>query len=175
MGFHVLLRASFLWRNVLPSASTQCTGNQVFDVSSPIVVIVIAPLPVSSGVLHWGAGTVHPIICARTGSQTLGSKTRTPSSTPHAPPSESSWLNPKRSPPSECATGLTEVGRCDLGKTIIRIETLIAGGPARWTKGVGQGREHNGARHDRPPSSSEWGFTRRRRSPKLQKAAPPHE
>ena len=51
-----LLRASFLRRTVLPSASTLCTWNQVFDVSSPIVVIVIAPLPVSSGVLPLGCG-----------------------------------------------------------------------------------------------------------------------
>src|SRR3984957_16704278 len=51
-----LASSKFLRRTVLPSASTQCTWNQVFDVSSPIVVIVIAPLPVSSGVLPLGCG-----------------------------------------------------------------------------------------------------------------------
>src|SRR3984957_5606678 len=35
------------------------------------------------------------------------------SSTPHAPLGESSSLNPKPSPPSECATGLTSVRRYD--------------------------------------------------------------
>ena len=49
----------------------------------------------------------------RTGSQTLSLKTTTRSSTPHAPLGESSSLNPKPSRPSECATGLTSVSRCD--------------------------------------------------------------
>src|SRR6202167_4545939 len=53
-------------------------------------------------------------ISARTGSQTPSSKTTTPSSTPHAPRGESSSLSPKRSPPSECANGLTSVNRYDL-------------------------------------------------------------
>ena len=35
------------------------------------------------------------------------------SSTPHAPLGQSSSLNPKRSRPSECATGLTSVSRYD--------------------------------------------------------------
>ena len=51
-------------------------------------------------------------ISARTGSQTPSSKTTTQSSTPHAPLGENSSLNPKRSPPSECATG-TSVSRYD--------------------------------------------------------------
>jgi hypothetical protein len=46
-------------------------------------------------------------------SQTPSSKTTTRSSTPHAPLGESSSLNPKRSPLSECATGLTSVSRYD--------------------------------------------------------------
>ena len=50
---------------------------------------------------------------ARTGPQTPSSKTTTRSSTPHAPLGESSSLNPKPSPPSECATGLTSVSRYD--------------------------------------------------------------
>ena len=53
-------------------------------------------------------------ICARIGSQTPCSKTTTQSSTPHAPLGENSSLNPKRSHPSECATGLTSVTRYDL-------------------------------------------------------------
>ena len=53
-------------------------------------------------------------ICARTGSQTPCSKTTTRSSTPHAKPGEISSLNPKRSPPSECAIGPTSVSRYDL-------------------------------------------------------------
>ena len=40
-------------------------------------------------------------------------KTTTRSSTPHPPLGESSSLNPKRSRPSECATGLTSVSRYD--------------------------------------------------------------
>src|SRR6202044_65539 len=52
-------------------------------------------------------------ISARTGSQTPSSKTTTRSSTPHARLGESSSLNPKRSPPSEGATGLTSVSRYD--------------------------------------------------------------
>ena len=43
--------------------------------------------------------------------QAPSSKTTTRSSTPHAPLGESSSLNTKRSPPSECATGLTSVSR----------------------------------------------------------------
>jgi hypothetical protein len=42
------------------------------------------------------------------------SKTTTQSSTPHAPLGENSSLNPKRSPQSECATGLMSVRRYDL-------------------------------------------------------------
>src|SRR5712671_996836 len=53
-------------------------------------------------------------ISARTGSQTPSSKTTTRSSTPHAPLGESSSPSPKRSHPSECATGLTSVSRYDL-------------------------------------------------------------
>src|ERR1700685_1661024 len=53
-------------------------------------------------------------ISARTGYQPPSSKTTTPSSTPHAPRGESSSLSPKRSPPSECANGLTSVNRYDL-------------------------------------------------------------
>ena len=53
-------------------------------------------------------------ICARIGSQTPCSKTTTQSSTPHAPLGENSSPNPKRSHPSECATGLTSVTRYDL-------------------------------------------------------------
>src|SRR6185312_4980640 len=52
-------------------------------------------------------------IFARTGSQTPCSKTMTRSSTPPAQRGESSSLNPKRSPPSECATGRTSVSRYD--------------------------------------------------------------
>src|SRR5277367_5236744 len=52
-------------------------------------------------------------ISARTGSQTPSSKTTTRSSTPHAPLGKSSSPNPKRSPPSECAIGLTSVSRYD--------------------------------------------------------------
>ena len=52
-------------------------------------------------------------ISARTGSQTPSSKTMTRSSTPHAPLGKSSSLNPKRSPPSECAIGLMSVSHYD--------------------------------------------------------------
>src|SRR5271154_4922847 len=53
-------------------------------------------------------------ISARTGSQTPSSKTTTPSSTPPAPPGETSSPSLKPSPPSECANGLTSVSRYDL-------------------------------------------------------------
>src|SRR5271156_5498091 len=52
-------------------------------------------------------------ISARTGSQTPSSKTTTPSSTPPAPPGETSSPSLKPSPPSECANGLTSVSRYD--------------------------------------------------------------
>jgi putative transposase len=51
-----LLRASFLQRTVLPSASTQCTWTKFSTYQGPIVGIVIAPLPVSSGDLPLGCG-----------------------------------------------------------------------------------------------------------------------
>ena len=53
-------------------------------------------------------------ICARTGSQTPCSKTTTRSSTPHAPPGETSSPSLKRSRPSASATGPTSVRRYDL-------------------------------------------------------------
>jgi hypothetical protein len=52
-------------------------------------------------------------LSVRTGSQTPSLKTTTRSSTPHATHGGNSPPSQKRSPPSECATGLTSVIRCD--------------------------------------------------------------
>ena len=53
-------------------------------------------------------------ISVRTGSRTPSLKTTTRSSTPPAPPGETSSPNPKPSHPSECVTGPTSVSRYDL-------------------------------------------------------------
>ena len=66
------------------------------------------------GFSHISARPRHPAQDEGTGSQTPSSKTTTRSSTPHAPLGESSSLNPKPSPPSQSATGLTSVSRYDL-------------------------------------------------------------
>src|SRR5580700_10764275 len=82
----------------------------------------------------------------------------TRSSTPHAPLGKSSSLNPKRSPPSECAIGLMSVSHYDPWYYVV-VSEIVATGTRRAdpTHGARQEAARGIAHHERQPPSAAVG------------------